>query len=230
MTTRPSAPAVRRTTLAIALVVITGCTSGCAFGNKHRYRDADVALQASGATAVVVAVTDQRPYILDGDKRPDFVGLQRGGYGNPFDVTTESGKPLADDMASSICAALTKKGRPCTPSVSVGADAASARAAALAACKSSGSQRLLLITIREWKADTYNDTSLYFDVSAEVLDSTGALLAQNRIQGSEEIEGSLLNPPAAAKENVPLAYRRKIEQLLNTPPMLAALGPESPPE
>jgi len=102
------------------------------------------------------------------------------------------------------------------------------RDAAIDACKSSGSPSFLLVTIREWKADTYNNTSLFFDISAEVFDSTGTLLAQNRFQGREEVEGSFLNPPAAARENIPVAYRKKIEQLLNAPRIVAALGQGSP--
>lgn len=202
--------------------------SGCAFGNKHRYDDASLELQATVGAPVVVAVTDQRPYVLDGDKLPQFVGLQRAGYGNPFDVTTESGRPLASDMADSICTSLVRKGRPCVPSVSIGADVATARQAGIDACGSSGSPRLLLITIREWKADTYNNTSLYFDLSAEVVDATGALLGQNRFQGREEVQGSFLNPPAAARENVPVAYRKKFEQLLNAPRIAGALVLQSP--
>lgn len=206
-------------------------SSGCAFGVRHRYDDAVPALEASGSGLLVVAVTDQRPYILDGDKTPNFVGLSRAGYGNPFDVLTASGQPLAQDVATSLCASLSRRGWQCMPSVSVGADLVSARDSALEAAKRNGARRVLFLTVRQWKADTYTNTSLYFDLSAEVLDSTGSVLAQNRLQGREEVEGSFLNPPSAARENVPVAYRKKIEELLNTPRIadgLQSTGPASP--
>jgi len=35
--------------------------------------------------------------------------LSRGGFGNPFDVTTQSGRPLASDLSGSIVASLKGK-------------------------------------------------------------------------------------------------------------------------
>lgn len=64
-------------------------------GNKHQYIGSDPELLVTTTYATAVAVQDRRPYVLDGDKDADFVGIQRGGFGNPFDVITTSGRPLA---------------------------------------------------------------------------------------------------------------------------------------
>ncbi len=82
-------------------VLLASMLGGCAVGNTYEYRLPRLPLSVQGNSAIGLAVTDQRPYILDGDKDPNFVGLQRGGYGNPFDVTTASGRPMAEDMALS---------------------------------------------------------------------------------------------------------------------------------
>jgi hypothetical protein len=42
---------------------------------------------------LAVAVHDERSEVASGDKNPAFVGLLRGGYGNPMDVRTASGAP-----------------------------------------------------------------------------------------------------------------------------------------
>jgi hypothetical protein len=65
---------------------------GCAFGRTYSYSDVPIAMQAiSSSGSVTVAVVDDRPYVLSGGKPDRFVGLMRGGFGNPFDVNTQSG-------------------------------------------------------------------------------------------------------------------------------------------
>ncbi|MEH6548066.1 MAG: hypothetical protein V7701_16640, partial [Sneathiella sp.] len=76
--------------------------SACAVGNKYDYKDQPIDLAASSDQKIGVSVVDQRIYIVSGEKPADFVGLQRGGFGNPFDVNTKSGGPMADSFAFAI--------------------------------------------------------------------------------------------------------------------------------
>jgi hypothetical protein len=43
------------------------------------------------------------------------------------------------------------------------------------------------------------------------------------IKGSDDLKGSFWDPPAHAKEAVPIAFREKIEKLLNSTEIEAAL-------
>ena len=103
-------------TLVLASVVMVFIT-GCTVGNKHTYQGVAVDLDTSGSSSVALATHDQRPYVVSGDKQADFVGLQRGGFGNPFNVTTLSENALAEDFSNVVAAALNSKGfRPLTMS------------------------------------------------------------------------------------------------------------------
>src|SRR4030095_16368512 len=123
---------------------------GCAVGVKHDYQT-PLSLDVSTAAPVAVATLDNRPYIVDGQKTPNFVGLSRGGFGNPFDVTTQSGQPLASDMSNAIVISMKGKGvnaktvelKPGTP-----------EAQALNQLRAAGAQRSVLLTLREWKGDS----------------------------------------------------------------------------
>ena len=70
--------------LALFLPVVAVLLTGCAIGNRYAYQSVVANPQLSGTTAVGVATHDQREYVRSGSKDPQFVGLQRGGYGNPF--------------------------------------------------------------------------------------------------------------------------------------------------
>jgi hypothetical protein len=94
-------------TIALLALLVLG---GCAVGNKHQYDAAMPQINASSGGKAGVGAQDRRAYVLNGDKVETFVGLSRGGFGNPFDVKTESGQPLADEFGKAIQRALAGKG------------------------------------------------------------------------------------------------------------------------
>jgi hypothetical protein len=177
-------------------------------------------LQARSSAKVAVGVQDKRSYVVTNDKTPNFVGLQRGGYGNPFDVTTASGQPLASDFARSIVSGLEiRKIAAHTVAIPPG----TTRKVAIQSLVGKGAKRSLLVTLIEWKSDTMVNLALYYDLSAEVLDTGGKVVAQSARQGREAIAGSFWNAPAAARANVPHFYRKLLADLLNDKKIVNAL-------
>ena len=73
------------------ILLIGSLVSGCAIGNKYIIGDVKAQLDATGKYSVLVASLDQRQFIVDRTSPETFVGMVRGGYGNPFNVTTRSG-------------------------------------------------------------------------------------------------------------------------------------------
>jgi hypothetical protein len=215
---------IRGRAFAAACIVASLMVSGCAIGNKHRYDDVVAPLRVEGSNHVGVGVSDRRPYVISGSKSPTFVGLQRGGYGNPFNVSTSSGASLADDMASALVRSLNAKGFQAVAVVITVADDPSRVVSRLT---EGHPDRALLLVLREWKADTYQNTALLYDVSLQVLDGEGRLLAEKKLVGKDNLGGSFWNPPAHAKEAVPQAFVRKLTELLDDPQVAAALAAKS---
>jgi hypothetical protein len=194
--------------------------TGCAVGNVHNYRDAAFPLAKDSGQAVAVAVQDQRPYVLDGNKGPEFVGLSRGGFGNPFSVTTASGQPMADDMARAVASSLETAGyRPTVVALSPkeGMDAVRAKLAAARA------PRALLLVVREWKSDTYMGTSLTYDLTLSVLDTGGAVLADKSDRGKRDLGASAWNPPAHARKAAPEMFSKMMGEFLSDEAIRKAL-------
>jgi hypothetical protein len=191
--------------------------AGCAVGQKFSYADGQIALLASNSdTPAVIAVLDQRPYIVSRDKRENFVGLSRGGWGNPFNVTTRSGAPMAVDMATAVARALEARGQPAgvvVVPVSGGIEGAKQQ------LMKSGAERLLLFTLREWKTDTMARTGLWFDVTLDVFDSTGETLASKHLVGKEVAGGSIVS----AEKDAQKWFSEKIGLLLDNRDVASAL-------
>lgn len=207
--------------LGLGLACLIGMAlGGCAIGNQHQYNGVQPDLTVVSKHSVALAVVDRRPYVVSGDKDPDFVGLQRGGFGNPFDVTTASRQALADDFAGDIVAALKKRG---LPAESVTVKAGTKPAEVMQALIAKGKDRALTIELTQWKSDTYTNTALLYNVQASVFDATGRQSASVAKQGDQDLGGSVMNPPGHAKEAVPPAFKAILESLLNAPEIVAAL-------
>ena len=212
----------------IALLVFIGfLATGCAVGNRYTYHSWTVNAEVSGTSTLGVATHDQREYVVSGNKAPQFVGLQRAGYGNPFDVKTEDDRPLADNMTAVIVRSLRLKGFKAeavliTPSMSF----AEVRQRVMALEK----QHALILTLHEWKSDTYMNVGLRYNVTLVVMNRSGTVVAEKRLVGHDNLGGSFWNPPSHARTVVPEAFRTKIQELLNDAAIAGALRDDPPPQ
>lgn len=190
----------------------------CAVGNTQDFSTAVPEFQGQGGKSVAVAVQDRRPYVVKAEKGTDFVGIMRGGYGNPWDITTESKRPMAADLAEAVTTALTKRGFQVTPVTVPPAHGAVQAQEAVAAAKR---ERALLIQVDELKSDTYANTKVDYDLTLAVYDAGGKLLADSTVKGSDAVGSAASH--ADIRKNVLPAVQRKLEALLNDPKVIAAM-------
>jgi len=121
-------------------------------------------------------------------------------------------------MTTALATTLAKKGFRAQPVIvahSVAADAA--RQQALRA----GADRAVVLTMREWKSDTAMRVRLLYDVTLTVLDPTGTVLAEKRVQGDDTLGAASL--PSQVGDIVAAAFKTKLEQMLDDPRVSAAL-------
>jgi len=193
---------------------------GCAIGQTIKYHGITLDIKSSGTNSIAVAALDNRPYVMSGEKDMSYIGTFRGGYGNPFDVSTESENALAADMTVVLCESLNNHGYQAAPLPPVKGEK---KEQATERLIQSNSDRLLLLTINEWYSNTYQNTGLFYDVHLAVIDKSGKVLAESTVKGEDDLGGSFWNPPAHAKEKVPEVYKQKLESLINDDSVSSAL-------
>jgi hypothetical protein len=206
-------------TFRYGIICLTSLLVGCAIGNTYDYGHASVNLPVQGQSELGLAVIDQRPYVLSGDKKPNFVGLQRGGFGNPFDVKTESGRALADEMADAVASELRDNGftvvdlRVSSPDSKIVAEA----------IHNATTTRNVILTVQEWKTDAFANFGLSYDLNLEVMDESANLLAEAEVSGIKEKLGGAgfesANSISAAN-----AFSSKLGLLFNDPDVMRALS------
>ena len=200
-----------------SIAIVAVLLGGCAVGGTYNYAEAPVAMQGVSTTGTIaIAVHDTRPYVVSGGKQPTFVGLARGGYGNPFDVNTESGGPLATEMRDALARALKSRGATVIPVAVTFADTNTAARGKLVETKA---QRQVLVTLREWKTDTMMSTALHYDTTVAVFDQSGNQLAHHSLKGKDEL-GSLGMSPS---EGISKATARKLDSLFDDSRIAGAL-------
>jgi len=207
-----------RSTLQVLLLSIGALAlGGCAMGNRYNYAEVPVTMQGvSSAGAVAIAIADERPYVTSGNKTPQFVGLQRGGFGNPFDVNTASGRPLAEEMADALARAMKAKG---ADAVAVRVDAKDSEGNARRKLLENKPRRAVLITLHEWKTDTLMNTDFLYDVKLVVLDASGKQLAWHALKGTDHLGSLGLTP----HEGISKATARKLDKLFDHDKVIEAL-------
>jgi len=196
-------------------VVLLG---GCATVDEIGYADSRVELPSTGSSkSLAVTVLDQRTYVIFGKRTEDFAGAVRSGAAVPYPLSTPSGKPLAAEMTQAIAGALSRQGQS-TRAVVVPMSAG--REGALEALKASGAERLLLFNCRDWKTDTRKNTRLDYDLTLEVLDARGELLANKHISGSALENGVEIDGAQAVAQKW---FAEKFGELLADPGIASAL-------
>jgi hypothetical protein len=189
-------------------------------GNKHSYHDASATTKTNTDKSIAVSSLDRRSYVVSGKSSPDFVGMQRGGFGNPFDVLTVSGKPLSSEFSEAIKTALARNG---VNVIVVDTQPSADNRGAMTNLIATHRDRLLLLNINEWLSDTYQNTGLRYTLKLSVTDSNGKQIAEKSLNGDLNLGGSAFNPPGHAKEVIPGKFRSVVEQLLNSPEISSAL-------
>lgn len=139
------------------------------------YHNSIPKISYKGNQPVSVIVHDKRPYILSGEKGPEYVGFFRGGFGRPYDLGTETLKPLADEFVHCIAGGLNAAG-----------------------FTTGNAKKFVSIDIIEWITVSGGGlisfsagTELNYAIVIKILDEKNNVLVQQEIKGTEDLKCSL---------------------------------------
>lgn len=185
-----------------------------------------VPIPEQGRLDVAVMTVDERPEVDSGKEPATFVGIMRGRVGIPLDRLTQDGRPLADDFSETLVNSLVQRGY---RTQALSTQPARDPSAALAGLRQAAAARLILLELREWRSDTYTDTTVSYDVTLHVYDATGHELAAKTDAHAEDTSGgSFFNPIHRSDDIVTQFYAHKISGWFADPGLQAALAAPLP--
>jgi len=192
--------------------------SGCVERPRYNYRLILLEPEARGTGKVAVAVLDQRQPILNESVGPDFVGGPVISHAFSKDyIATESGKPLAEDWARVVANGLEKKG---FSPVVVPTSPQDRPAEVVQRLHATEAPAQLFFVLYQWHTDQTNARMLLrHEVVLDVMTPAGTTLGEAQLRGT-----TMLGEFVDAKVATPLAFKTKLEQLLNDRNIVQALS------
>ena len=158
--------------------------AGCVAGQQYSYETGslDMPVKSPEKKTLVLSVQEWRPYVINGDKEANFVGLQRGGFGEPWDVTTVSGKPLTEVMTTAIASGLEDAGYEV-----INAEGSKENNYLIEAAQKNNASRIVVLKVLEWKSDVYMSVMVHSNLILGVHDAEMNLLAESDTQSVEKV-------------------------------------------
>ena len=211
----------------LLLVGLGACGAGGAidaalegtFGGRYDYSALEVPLAVTPTRSVAVTVIDQRPYVVNGDESPAYVGTEYGRYRDIVEVETASDRPLAAVLTDALARALERRGPGAT---GVTLAQGTGEAEALAALAATGADRLLVVRMHEWQTNATVRVTARWHFEATVHDRSGQQLGRRARQGRETIGTTRVQEETGALAVTDLA--RRLARLLEERSIADALA------
>ena len=210
---------MKNKTLLLLLIPALILTS-CAGGRKIAYNDVEADLNYEGSESIAIAVYDQREMVLDGSRKPDFVGYMRSTAGIAYPMGTKSGENLTDDMSMSIAKSFKNKGYETEVIETLPIDEKEAIKTKL---QNTNADKVLMLTLNKYHTDCYGVTRLMYDVNAKVMDADGDVLADENFSDEYNVGGNAFWGPGDFKTYIPEHFKQFLDKLLNDEKVAAAL-------
>lgn len=178
------------------IIAMEGCV-----GIALRHTPGTGAALTSSRT-VTVDVQDHRDFVVDGTKPGSYLGHFRGGYGNTWDVNNAGGRTLAAQFKDDLVAELDAHGIKTLAS----------------------GERKILVDIRQWNFDAYQNGRIWYEMVVSVTDASGVPLASVTLKNEQVIRGNFwTGAPGAFKRKVPVVYSNLIKEILGNREIQQAL-------
>lgn len=202
----------------LPFVGLVALLSSCGSNRQIEYNHVEANLPEVTKT-LTIASWDQRPQILDGRFKPDFVGYLRSSAGIPYAMGTESDQTLMEDISESI--SLSFKNQNSLTKV-VTTSPSDSKESILTKLKEEGGDRLVLLTCDLYHTDGYGKMFLEYDVTLEIFNTQAKLLASKEMEGKRHVGGSVWYG-GKFKQYIPEGLKTLLEELFNDPIIVAAL-------
>ncbi|MCB2194753.1 MAG: hypothetical protein KQH79_02775 [Bacteroidetes bacterium] len=200
----------------LALILIYPLNSAIAAKEKgFKYNDIVLDIVATGNNSIAFATHDQRPYILDGTRIPDFAGYLRNAVGMAYPTSTTSKQPLADVMSEVFSNSFKLKG---FDTKVVKTKIEQTPEEVLDNCQKLNADLIVILTLKEWQSDGYGGyADIKYDFVLQVYDAEGVLIAEESDYTEKENMGfSKKKAWDYLKQETRKFFKAKMEDIFNS--------------
>jgi hypothetical protein len=190
------------------------------------FENKTVATDYSAAKSLVVTFQENRKEVIVGEQKPSYCGAIKSTGQVAYNMQTNSGKPLMDELCGSLTGSLTKMGiKGQSMAVPVNAE----KSVFMEQFLKTDAERLLHFTVTRWEANaTPRVIDIRYDATWEfvmsVYNRSGEQLATKAVANRfTKDEGHLAVNKEYLQKMADQAFVEQIKNLLNDPAVKASL-------
>ena len=180
-------------TILITVFGLSACVACQSIDLKYA---ADSTQKVGNGTPIAVQVKDERPYVQNKNKTPDYIGSYRAGFGNKWDVSTKHDLPLAQIMEKDLTQELTDSG--------------------FAVKSFDAAVKKVQVLIKDWNFDTYINGRFTYAIDVNAIGDSGSPISHKTLHDEVVIEGNLMTGAKSAfEEEIPKIYNKILRQIIS---------------
>ncbi|WP_281310749.1 hypothetical protein [Flavobacterium flavigenum] len=195
----------------IGLIIFSSILlTSCAVGRKVKYDGLKLDLFDIKTKNIDLALLDHREAVIDGSRKPDFVGYMRSNVGIAYPIGTESKNNLMLDLSNNIVNSLDRYDIKVTSLTTKWQEDEKTVKSQLLSLN--GDKKIFLV-FDQLHTDGYMIQFFYYKIHLYIYDKDGALLKYKSIEGKEKLGGNVAFGAGAYKTYMPEAMKKLFEDM-----------------
>jgi len=198
--------------------------SSCAVSQKVKYDGLILNLSEIKTKNIDLALLDHREAVIDGSRKPDFVGYMMSGAGINWPMGTLSKNNLMDDLSYDIVNSLNKYDVKVTQVTTKWQDDEQTVKSKL--LNLNGDIKIFFV-FDQLHTNGYGIQFLYYKMNMFIYSKSGELLKQKTIEGKEKLGGNIAFGPGSYKTYMPKSMSKLFEEIFNDKEILKIINKEN---
>lgn len=184
--------------------------SSCAVNQKVKYDGLELNLSEIKAKNIDLALLDHREAVIDGSRKPDFVGYMVSGAGINWPMGTLSKNNLMDDLSFDIVNSLNRHDVKVTNVITKWQEDEQTVKSKL--FNLNGDIKIFFV-FDELHTNGYGIQFLYYKINMFIYNKSGELLKHKLIEGKEKLGGNIAFGPGSYKTYMPKSMSKLFEDI-----------------
>jgi hypothetical protein len=195
--------------------------SSCAVNRKVKYDGVKLDLTGIKTKNIDLALLDHREAVIDGSRKPDFVGYMVSGAGIHWPMGTLSKNNLMDDLSNNIVNSLDKYNVKVTNVITKWQDDEKTIKSKLLALN--GDIKIFFV-FNQLNTNGYGIQFLYYNINVYIYNKSGELLKHKVIVGKDKLGGNIAFGPGSFETYMPKSMSKLFEDILNDKEILETIN------
>lgn len=198
--------------------------SSCAVSQKVKYDGLELNLSEIKTKNIDLALLDHREAVIDGSRKPDFVGYMVSGAGINWPMGTLSKNNLMDDLSYDIVNSLNKYDVKVINVITKWQDDEQTIKSKL--FNLNGDIKIFFV-FEQLHTNGYGIQFLYYKINMFIYNKSGELLKHKLIEGKEKLGGNIAFGPGSYKTYMPKSMSKLLEDIFSDKEILEIINKDN---